>query len=75
MLEKAYAATANPLHVAEECLLHREKRTGIDQVKLSRASSLKPDSNSYPLTTHTLVQNNFASFINRWNSNFYQDKG
>jgi len=32
VLEKAYMATANPLHIAEECLLHREKRTGIDQV-------------------------------------------
>lgn len=32
VLEKAYMATANPLHIAEECLLHREKRTGIDLV-------------------------------------------
>ena len=24
--------TQNPLHVAEECLLHREKRRGIDMV-------------------------------------------
>jgi len=32
VLEKAYMATANPLHIAEECLLHREKRTGIDMV-------------------------------------------
>ncbi|XP_067654723.1 tektin-3-like isoform X4 [Haliotis asinina] len=31
-LEKALADTANPLHVAEECLMHREKRQGIDLV-------------------------------------------
>ena len=32
MLEKALMDTQNPLHVAEECLLHREKRRGIDMV-------------------------------------------
>lgn len=32
MLERAYADTANPLRLAEECLLHREKRQGIDMV-------------------------------------------
>lgn len=31
-LEKALADTANPLHIAEECLMHREKRQGIDLV-------------------------------------------
>ncbi|XP_041365465.1 tektin-3-like isoform X1 [Gigantopelta aegis] len=31
-LEKALADTANPLHISEECLLHREKRQGIDLV-------------------------------------------
>jgi hypothetical protein len=31
-LEKALMDTQNPLHVAEECLLHREKRRGIDMV-------------------------------------------
>ncbi|XP_067654727.1 tektin-3-like [Haliotis asinina] len=31
-LERALADTANPLHVAEECLMHREKRQGIDLV-------------------------------------------
>ncbi|KAK6184029.1 hypothetical protein SNE40_006576 [Patella caerulea] len=31
-LEKALGDTANPLHVAEECLMHREKRRGIDLV-------------------------------------------
>lgn len=30
--EKALADTANPLHIAEECLMHREKRQGIDLV-------------------------------------------
>lgn len=30
--EKAYGDTANPLHIAEECLMHREKRQGIDLV-------------------------------------------
>ncbi|KAF6027613.1 TEKT3 [Bugula neritina] len=32
VLERAYADTANPLRLAEECLLHREKRQGIDMV-------------------------------------------
>ncbi|XP_013384963.1 tektin-3 [Lingula anatina] len=32
ILEKAYMDTNNPLHIAEECLLHREKRQGIDMV-------------------------------------------
>lgn len=32
MLERAYGDTANPLRLAEECLLHREKRQGIDMV-------------------------------------------
>ncbi|ESP00810.1 hypothetical protein LOTGIDRAFT_205198 [Lottia gigantea] len=32
VLEKALGDTANPLHVAEECLMHREKRRGIDLV-------------------------------------------
>lgn len=32
MLEKAYGDTAHPLRLAEECLLHREKRQGIDMV-------------------------------------------
>jgi tektin-3 len=31
-LEKALADTKNPLAIAEECLLQREKRQGIDQV-------------------------------------------
>jgi len=31
-LEKALSDTANPLHIAEECLMHREKRQGIDLV-------------------------------------------
>ncbi|XP_062576745.1 tektin-3-like isoform X2 [Saccostrea cucullata] len=31
-LEKALGDTANPLHIAEECLMHREKRQGIDLV-------------------------------------------
>ncbi|XP_060083434.1 tektin-3-like [Ylistrum balloti] len=31
-LEKALADTANPLHISEECLMHREKRQGIDLV-------------------------------------------
>lgn len=30
--EKAYSDTANPLQIAEECLMHREKRHGIDLV-------------------------------------------
>lgn len=30
--EKALGDTANPLHIAEECLMHREKRHGIDLV-------------------------------------------
>lgn len=30
--EKAYGDTANPLHIAEECLMHREKRQNIDLV-------------------------------------------
>lgn len=32
VLNQALAHTANPLQVSEECLLHREKRMGIDQV-------------------------------------------
>lgn len=32
MLERAYRSSANPMHVSEECILHREKRTGIDTV-------------------------------------------
>ena len=32
MLEKAYHDTKSPLAIAEECLLQREKRQGIDQV-------------------------------------------
>ena len=32
MLEKAYYDTKQPLSIAEECLLQREKRQGIDQV-------------------------------------------
>ncbi len=32
VLEKALAETENPLHVAQECLYHREKRQGIDLV-------------------------------------------
>lgn len=46
MLEKAYHATKNPLAIAEECLLQREKRRGIDVVHddverhLSRVNSL-----------------------------------
>ena len=32
MLERAYRSTANPMHISEECILHREKRTGIDVV-------------------------------------------
>ena len=31
-MEKAYRATANPMHVSEECIMHREKRNGIDVV-------------------------------------------
>ncbi|XP_022344432.1 tektin-3-like isoform X2 [Crassostrea virginica] len=31
-LEKALGDTANPLHIGEECLMHREKRQGIDLV-------------------------------------------
>ncbi|KAK6184034.1 hypothetical protein SNE40_006580 [Patella caerulea] len=31
-LEHALGDTANPLHVSEECLMHREKRRGIDLV-------------------------------------------
>lgn len=31
-MEKALGDTANPLHIAEECLMHREKRQGIDLV-------------------------------------------
>ena len=31
-MEKAYADTQGPLAIAEECLLQREKRQGIDQV-------------------------------------------
>merc|ERR1711971_1182279 len=30
--EKALADTANPLHIAEQCLMNREKRQGIDLV-------------------------------------------
>ncbi|KAL3842490.1 hypothetical protein ACJMK2_020496 [Sinanodonta woodiana] len=30
--ERAFADTANPLHIAEECLMNREKRQGIDLV-------------------------------------------
>lgn len=33
ILEKAYGDTRNPLAIAEECLLQREKRVGIDQVQ------------------------------------------
>jgi len=32
VLERAYADTKSPLSIAEECLLQREKRQGIDQV-------------------------------------------
>ena len=32
VLEKAYHDTRSPLAIAEECLLQREKRQGIDQV-------------------------------------------
>jgi len=32
VLEKAYRATANPMHISEECIMHREKRHGIDIV-------------------------------------------
>lgn len=32
MLEKALGDSANPLHIAEECLIQREKRQGIDLV-------------------------------------------
>ena len=32
VLEKAYHDTKGPLSIAEECLLQREKRVGIDQV-------------------------------------------
>lgn len=32
VLEKALAETENPLHIAQECLYHREKRQGIDLV-------------------------------------------
>ncbi|XP_064602478.1 tektin-3-like isoform X1 [Liolophura sinensis] len=32
VLERALADTANPLHISEECLMHREKRQGIDLV-------------------------------------------
>lgn len=32
VLERALADTANPLHITEECLMHREKRQGIDLV-------------------------------------------
>jgi len=32
ILEKAYQDTRGPLQIAEECLLQREKRVGIDQV-------------------------------------------
>lgn len=32
VLEKAYGDTRSPLAIAEECLLQREKRVGIDQV-------------------------------------------
>ena len=32
VLERALADTALPLSIAEECLAHREHRTGIDQV-------------------------------------------
>lgn len=31
-MERALGDTANPLHIAEECLMHREKRQGIDLV-------------------------------------------
>jgi hypothetical protein len=51
-LEKAYGDTRNPLAIAEECLLQREKRQAIDQVhddverNLSRVSefNFKPAS-------------------------------
>ena len=33
MLEKALGETRGPLAIAEECLLQREKRLGIDLVK------------------------------------------
>lgn len=32
ILEKTLAETANPLHIAQECLYNREKRQGIDLV-------------------------------------------
>ena len=32
VLERSHEATRNPLSIAEECLLHREKRLGIDLV-------------------------------------------
>lgn len=32
ILEKTLAETANPLHIAQECLYSREKRQGIDLV-------------------------------------------
>ena len=32
VLEKTLAETANPLHIAQECLYNREKRQGIDLV-------------------------------------------
>ncbi|XP_067930715.1 tektin-3-like [Watersipora subatra] len=32
VLEKAYQWSAEPLHVTEECMLHRDRRIGIDRV-------------------------------------------
>ncbi|KAL3315163.1 tektin 5 [Cichlidogyrus casuarinus] len=33
LMEMALAHTARPMQISEECLMHREKRVGIDQVK------------------------------------------
>ncbi|KAK6184531.1 hypothetical protein SNE40_006988 [Patella caerulea] len=43
MLEKAYNDTTSPLHIAEECLLHREKRNGIDLVNDDVEKSLSKE--------------------------------
>ncbi|ESP00801.1 hypothetical protein LOTGIDRAFT_140506, partial [Lottia gigantea] len=43
MLEKAFNDTGNPLHIAEECLLHREKRHGIDLVNDEVEKSLSKE--------------------------------
>ncbi len=58
VLEKAYQDTKGPLSIAEECLLQREKRQGIDQVHDDVERTLTRVSLTFPWYLYILIHYN-----------------